>query len=459
MSPMQHKGVFEPKDPRVINMYEDDGDDEEELEFLSLTSASDTTPQPRRKKTGTQALAEFLITTSPEEFQKSPPKRSSNPFFRRRNKNKPPSSSNSTPTLAAYRSSLTSNGTTAKHVELVPTNLIQGSSMSTVSLNRIGNRTPSMGSKTPSVLRRSLMSNSDSQSPILPSNRNSKVRESSLYSDSLRYSLSARSQTSINTNNNNNNYHYFMSMRSQQSFLKRHDTDVSLAAAGPVTQRLDEQEEDTQGREAKATKVLVDHYASRPAEEFDVIERALSQRLERFRQSHMNVPSDAVTADLAIEHIRALEASNQAQHEQSSTATEIALYEKKKVRHMQVQTMPIDDNHLQDDRHTGAGDTLVGKKQIVTAMVDQGGGMVQTNLIEKLQTQLAEETLQRKRLQAALDETCDHFETLSGLAYKRLRELWEEKMYWENTCIELRERTLEMSKRDDANTEFAESAI
>lgn len=56
-----------------------------------------------------------------------------------------------------------------------------------------------------------------------------------------------------------------------------------------------------------------------------------------------------------------------------------------------------------------------------------------------------------KRAELALEEALDNFEVISGLAYAKLRELWEEKMRWENACMELRDRllALEQGKRYD----------
>lgn len=441
---MPHKNSFEPKDARVTNVYEDE--DEDELDFLSLTSSSDVTPRPRRKKTGTQDLAEFLITTSPEEFQKNPPKRSSNPFFRRRNKSKasivsrpPPSSSSSTPARSpntVHRSN---------HIEIVP------NETSSTSLARIASRTPSLASSRPSIVRRSVISNSEQ--PVLPSNRSSKQRESSLYSDSIRFSMSTRSHAS------NNN---FASLRGNP--LKRHDTDGTMGsrATTSLPQRMSQRtigtaDEDTEERSKKATEALVNQIQQHP--HYDAVEKALLQRLERFQLAKMDKPSDAMTTQLAVEHIRALEASNQDRHPafdnddcnvQSEAMTPNGNKPRKKIRHMQVQTMPMEENKEEQQQQ---------QKDPVTGLDKDHaqGNSNQAQLIEQLQQQLAEEQLQRKRLEATLSETRDHFETLSGLAYKKLRELWEDKMHWENACIDLREQLINGDRRDDMIPDFPDS--
>ncbi|CDS14342.1 hypothetical protein LRAMOSA06512 [Lichtheimia ramosa] len=444
---MPHKNSFEPKDARVTNVYEDE--DEDELDFLSLTSSSDVTPRPRRKKTGTQDLAEFLITTSPEEFQKNPPKRSSNPFFRRRNKSKasivsrpPPSSSSSTPARSpntVHRSN---------HIEIVP------NETSSTSLARIASRTPSLASSRPSIVRRSVISNSEQ--PVLPSNRSSKQRESSLYSDSIRFSMSTRSHAS------NNN---FASLRGNP--LKRHDTDGTMGsrATTSLPQRMSQRtigtaDEDTEERSKKATEALVNQIQQHP--HYDAVEKALLQRLERFQLAKMDKPSDAMTTQLAVEHIRALEASNQDRHPafdndddcnvQSEAMTPSGNKPRKKIRHMQVQTMPMEDNKEEQQQQQQQKDPVTGLDKDHAQ-----GNSDQAQLIEQLQQQLAEEQLQRKRLEATLSETRDHFETLSGLAYKKLRELWEDKMHWENACIDLREQLINGDRRDDMIPDFPDS--
>ncbi|CDH56794.1 predicted protein [Lichtheimia corymbifera JMRC:FSU:9682] len=437
---MPHKNSFEPKDARVTNVYEDD-EDEDELDFLSLTSSSDVTPRPRRKKTGTQDLAEFLITTSPEEFQKHPPKRSSNPFFRRRNKSKPsivsrppPSSSSSTPARSpntVHRSN---------HIEIVP-----NEASTSTSLARIASRTPSLASSRPSIVRRSVISNSEQ--PVLPSNRSSKQRESSLYSDSIRFSMSTRSHAS------NNN---FASLRGNP--LKRHDTDGTMGsrATTSLPQRMSQRtigtDEDTEEREKKATEALANQIQQHP--HHDAIEKALLQRLERFQLAKMDKPSDAMTTHLAVEHIRALEASNQDRHpafdvdddcnvQREAITTPSGNKPKKKVRHMQVQTMPMEEEkHEQQQQQKGV---VIGLEKDHHTPPNSDNAQ----LIEQLQQQLAEEQLQRKRLEATLNETRDHFETLSGLAYKKLRELWEDKMHWENACVDLREQLINGGDRQN----------
>ncbi|KAI8144167.1 hypothetical protein BJV82DRAFT_667999 [Fennellomyces sp. T-0311] len=445
MPPMPHKNAFEPKDPRIINFYEDD-DDEDELDDWSLTTTSDVTPRPRRpKKTSTQALVEFLNNTSPEEFEKKAPKRTStsNLFFLRRNKNKPttsrppPSATSSTPTpssasasyLTSYRPDAPNTIHRKNYIEIIPPPILQREASSSTSLARITSRTPSLASRR-SVIRKSVVSNSDQQSPILPTNRSVKQRESSLYSDSIRHSLSTKS-------------HVSNSLRGRP--LMRHDTDATRSTGPGMHRRTSEHtfggqmdpsdmplapnQQQLEERERKATEALVSHFASQ--DDLETVESALLQRLERFRLSKMDKPSDVVAAGLATEHVRALQASVQEYEEQQQQEQHT---KKKKIRHMQVQTMPLEPE---------------SPSEVSTQTPPQTDPVIPSSddpVIAQLQQQLADEQKQRKRLEAALEETCDHFEVLSGMAYKKLRELYEDRLRWESSCYELRERLLEMNQ-------------
>lgn len=360
---MPHKSGFEPKDARIISQYEDD-DDDDELDDWSLTTSSDMTPRPRRKKTGTQALVEFLNTTSPEEFQKhSTPKRTSNLFFRRRHKK---SHQRPTTTTTSTRPNAPNTIHRKNYIEIISHPLLQ--------------REPS----TPSL---------SSNPPVLPSNRTH--RESSLYSDSIRYSL-----LSSSTRPRRFSEYTFGGGPT--------DTDKELRATERLVGRLEQQED------------------------ADAVEAALLQRLERFRLVHMDKPSDTVASRLAVEHVRALQSSSVIPSSNEG--------QKRKVRHIQVQTMPWQPPKEQE---TPPSVTVVDHDEKKPDNRDE---------VEQLQKQLEEERRERRRLQAALDETCDHFEVLSGIAYKKLRELWEEKTHWENACIELRDRLIANNDNDKVIT-------
>ncbi|KAI7885035.1 hypothetical protein K492DRAFT_234380 [Lichtheimia hyalospora FSU 10163] len=470
---MPHKGAFEPKDARVTNMYEDE-DDDDELDDWSFTSSSDVTPRPRRKlMTGTQALAEFLITTSPEEFQKSnPPKRSSNLFFRRRKNKHSRQPSTPSTTASSIRSFAPNTVQRMNHIEIVAND-----GPPSTSLARIASRTKNG----------SLISRTPVARPILPSNRSIKHRESSIYSESIRHSKSTTTMSVTANNNNNNNgtvnSNNYPSIRGRP--LMRHDTGTTVsfgrrmsehtfggtlsnpdnsrnivtAAAAvappppPVHPSMQQQQQQyRQERDKRATEALVTHMAS---QELEVMEKALIQRLERFQLAKMDKPSDTVAAGLATEHIKALQASLDDQVETDNLFNHNHASPKRQVRHVQVQTMT-----------SSFSDEPNNTKTSMTAAVEDTNTIIHNNnasrptsseneasLVEQLQRQLAHERQQRRQLQAALDETCDHFETLSGLAYKKLRELWEEKNHWENACIELRERLFSTSMLDQSHVQ------
>ncbi|KAI9472929.1 hypothetical protein BDB00DRAFT_793504 [Zychaea mexicana] len=64
---MPHTNAFQPKNARIVNTFDDDDDlDDASLFGSSITSST-------KKTSGTQALADFLNTTSPEEFQRPSP--------------------------------------------------------------------------------------------------------------------------------------------------------------------------------------------------------------------------------------------------------------------------------------------------------------------------------------------------------------------------------------------------
>lgn len=507
---MPHRGAFEPKDARVTNMYEDE-DDDDELDDWSFTSSSDVTPRPRRKlMTGTQALAEFLITTSPEEFQKTnPPKRSSNLFFRRRKNKHARQPSTPSTTASSIRSFAPNTVQRMNHIEIVAND-----GPPSTSLARIASRTKngSSISRAP-VPRKGINTSSPSSNaaaaaaitpndpgPILPSNRSIKHRESSIYSESIRHSkstttMSVPAANNSNNNSNNNgtvNSNNYPSIRGRP--LMRHDTGTTVsfgrrmsehtfggtmsnpdnsrnivsaaaAVAGPPPPPIhpsmqQQQQQYRQERDKKATEALVTHMAS---QEIEVMEKALIQRLERFQLAKMDKPSDTVAAGLATEHIKALQASLDDQAETDNLFNQHHHPSPKRpVRHVQVQTMsssfsdesisksPNNNNSMtaaEDTTHTIIHHNNNNNASRPTSATSEN----EASLVEQLQQQLAHERQQRRQLQAALDETCDHFETLSGLAYKKLRELWEEKNHWENACIELRERLFSTSMLDQSH--------
>ncbi|KAI8878779.1 hypothetical protein K501DRAFT_287703 [Backusella circina FSU 941] len=351
------KSGFQPKDARAVSLYQDLDDDL----FQEHTG--------KKMRTGTQALVEFLKTTSPEEFQRSPERSVNNLFSRIRKTKRPPPSTpslsvrsvpSSTNSLPATLSTITPSYQGSEVGPFAPKkNYIEIIPQQTVSSNHTSFDTASLQS----FVRRNNKTTSD---PILPTN---KKRESSLYSASLCHSTSIRSQLSSRT--------------------KSRDTQQSIKAT-------DEFIKSTQG--------------------FDTIESALLSRLERIRLVDEELPSDKVATGLAAEHIRAL----------GFTQPEPAVKEKIKVRHMQVQT---EDQLLEEKK------TPVPEKTVHS-----------TSRPISTSPTLSEEQKRTRRAEAALEEALDHFEVVSGLAYMKLRELWEEKVRWENAYLELRERRMDQKQ-------------
>lgn len=293
----------------------------------------------------------------------------------------------------------------------------------------------------------------------------------------------------------------------------------------------------------------------------DLVERALSQRIEAFRATKGNTdhstPSQVVATQLAKEHIRALQLSSVEQietvesmsanggsidltHQSVLSNTSISpshsnargnlamLTERKKVRHVQVQTMDIVEKckaSTQTDSlmvvregnnvavgssgeevnghfvacpscssifHYGASDisnpenpNFDRKKSYSTPIVtmsqalkmydsspqrpssagacppqanDSNSKNDQEDLhqqitsllhaVSELQSRLSNEQRAKKRLMAAMNDSSDKSELLSALAYKKLRELWEEKCRWEAACFELQEKFVQHEHMD-----------
>jgi hypothetical protein len=180
----------------------------------------------------------------------------------------------------------------------------------------------------------------------------------------------------------------------------------------------------------------------------DVIEAGLIQRLKQCQLYGIDKPMDMLTTKLTDEHIRALKVSSSiaATDQWRTEQTEI---KKKRSRHAQVQTLPWDGSSstcglVVSDEKDATQKTTISQGMTATTMTNTETATTKEQsdsvILEDLQRQLAQERQERQRLEAALETTCDHFEVLSGLAYKKLRELWEEKLRWENACIELNDR-------------------
>lgn len=334
---MAIKSSFEPKDARITFEEEDYHTDEEKD-----VSNDWNQQQPRKRKTGTQALVEFLNTTCPEEFQKDAPKRSSALFFRKRK-------STTTTTNEKQRKN---------YIEIIANPF---------------NFKPKNSKSSPS-----------SSHPILP------MRKGAILP-----------KCNVGGINNTPNMLVPAPLLSKGGGIVR-------PSLQPQEQLEEEQEED----EEEILNVLprTQSTTSSSEAEDDIIEKGLKQRLNYYKESQLQKPSDLISKSVAQEHTTALEVvfsmvnSHQQQEEENQKR-------KSKTRHIQVQTMPYN------------AETVQGEETLML-----------------VQQELEQEKLLNSKLEATLEEITDHYETLCGLAYSKLRQVWEEKVRWENACFEAKER-------------------
>ncbi|KAG2236289.1 hypothetical protein INT48_001352 [Thamnidium elegans] len=328
---MTVKNAFEPKEARITFDEKYYCYDSEDI-------------KGRKRVTGTQALVEFLNTTSPEEFHKRPTKRSSALFFKRRNDKK----SNTGNTI--HRKS---------YIEIIANPFTF---------------TRSKNNKTNQPLLSDTASTYDQ--PILPIHRKSTQTQTNYRRQTPSLRVSALNSFKENTNNSSDQlYTVFNAIHNTQD---------------------------------------------------DLIEGGLKQRLEKYQLNQK--PSDVISRRLAKEHLVALEVvSNMVEDGQPDIKKK-----KKKARHIQVQTMPFYPNQqdLLDSRDNNNN---------LNPEIESDQDQLKEKLA-KVEKELELEKVLNSRLQASLNDTRDQFEVLSGLAYKKLREVWEEKTRWENACIETKEK-------------------
>lgn len=337
---MAIKSSFEPKDARITFEEEDYQSDEEKD-----TSNDWNQQQPRKRKTGTQALVEFLNTTCPEEFQKDAPKRASALFFRKRKST----------------ASSTNEKQRKNYIEIIANPF---------------NFKPKNSKSPPS-----------SSHPIIP------MRKGTILP-----------KCNVGSINNTPNMLVPAPLLSKGGAIVR-----------PCLQPQQHFEEEPEEDEEEILNVLPKPQSATSlsvvAEEDDIIEKGLKQRLNHYKELHLQKPSDLISKSVAREHTMALEVvfsmvnDHQQQREENKKR-------KPKTRHIQVQTMPCDNIGM------AQGDEVL---------------MV-------VQQELEQERLLNSKLEATLEELTDHYETLCGLAYSKLRQVWEEKVRWENACFEAKER-------------------
>lgn len=339
---------FQPKDARIKS---DIDFDDDELTLYSQSS----------RKTRTQELADFLLSTGPEEFHKN----------------------NSVPSSASSSSSSTTSGSiatlsflkrarnkskgtlasmTQQHAKQQHSNKSHhGSSSSSPSV------APSVAPSVPSSVATKTTATSPPKThieiappppePILPR------RESSLYSGSMRY----RSMSSSN---------------------------------GWGTQRTNPAAASPKNHE----RHVADVFESRQ------IDQALQQRIiTATANGHLptNTPSS------------------------SSPTTKTTT---KRVRHAHIQTDQSSLHRPPSSSYRSPPSSLHDGIDPTTTTTTM------PTTVEELQRQIALEKQRQKRLEAAMNTTCDQFEVLSGIAYVKLRMIWEEKMHWESAYFALKEQ-------------------
>lgn len=348
---MAVKTLYEPKDARITFDEKYYSDDMNQIKR-----------EPRKRITGTQALVEFLNTTSPEEFQK---KRSSASFFGRK---KSISNTTITPTTIITKPFRKS------YIEIIANPFSRSKKSNPILLGAQLNQTLS---------KTSIYSE---QTPVLPQPKQRKSAP-------------------------------VLISQSQQTHSKRQVPSLCVG-------RL---HEPPTGEFNPTLFTLPGHD--------DLIEGGLKQRLKNYQSHGLENPSDMIAKSLALEHLAALEVvstmmnKKKKEHEEEEGP-------KKKCRHIQVQTMPFypDDSHRGQEELNVVSESVVKKKDIEEEEEDL------KQRLARAEHELKREKLTSSKLQAALEETRDQLEVLSGLAYKKLREVWEEKTRWETACIETKEK-------------------
>lgn len=410
---MPYKNSLEPKDPRIFNVYDNNSDYDDDDD----DGPDDWTTKPRPQRTGTQALVDFLNTTSPEEFQKTAPTKKSpykiltinstkritptSFFLRRRNKSKSsssstsasiPSSTSSTPSsthsdgssMTFLSQQLTPNTIHRKnYIEILAQNSGTGASASKLSLNE------------PTRYGSSLQGASAQHTPVkLPySPIGTSNKAAQIFDDTSPITFPIPSATALSPRSKN----------THTSYSSRNDTPKD------------------EHRSCNPTNM---------AARMDVIEAGLIQRL---KQCQLAVPDKSLYkvdqyTDSPTPGPTSVKATQESltthpigrQPERSTT---------KKARHAQIQTLPWT---------ASASPTIA-----LTPLPMPDSPNLSTNpVIDHLRRQLDQEREKCHHLESALQQTCAHFDILSELTQTKLNELWDEKVRWENACLELNENLL-----------------
>ncbi|KAI9284231.1 hypothetical protein BC943DRAFT_361571, partial [Umbelopsis sp. AD052] len=141
----------------------------------------------------------------------------------------------------------------------------------------------------------------------------------------------------------------------------------------------------------------------------------------------------------------------------STTTIPAAALNRRRIRHAQVQTADLPyisrGSAVTIETQTDTdSDTVMTEQRKSSMHEDDDLTNELYRTIELLQQQLAEEQRSKRRLVAAMRDSRDKSELLSALAYKKLRELWEEKCKWEGDCLELRDRLMELEGSESGSS-------
>ncbi|CAO3631277.1 unnamed protein product [Cunninghamella blakesleeana] len=318
------------------------------------------------------------------------------------------------------------------------------------------------------------------------------------------------SRSNSTKTSNSGNYHHYPLQRTASSEINTYPSKTIVSPPSPnlktvLSSSANSSQTSLILKEREKNKKMVDAMIT-AYEGMDVIEAGLIQRLKQCELADEKIPSDAVSTVLAEEHIRALKVSANAERLYQQQLLDLQQYQqsqlqldqqqlknKKKIRHVQVQTLPWNEKENSSslslslssekiDKNTtsvnASTNTINDQQQELPSLSPSTSSTSTTTTnqhplnetnpnesenqqentnnepesIEELKRQLLQERQERQRLEASLQVTCDHFEVLSGLAYKKLRELWEEKIRWENISVELNGRLAAMGKNADGSS-------
>ncbi|KAI8339446.1 hypothetical protein BC941DRAFT_420515 [Chlamydoabsidia padenii] len=381
---MTCKNGLETKETKTCNISKDDGNFANTNDWIPSTTIS----APRQKRTDTQALVDFLNTTSPEDFQKTtttPTTKialhklvttnatrrivSASSFLWRRNKSKSFSSSStfSTPSTTSTQSDDSSFASSYhKHAP----NTIQRKNYIEIIAHSAVKRGPGdLGA----VGKLSL-----NESDLVTGNGSFK----SPYSN---FNIGG--------------------MTDSKSLLTS-DTPSPCRISLPSTRKPEN---------TKDGHHLDHENKTYSWDTMDVVEAGLIQRLMQCQLDGINKSRHGV-----------------GQHVNPSPLADQNYSKTKRRRHAQVQTLA--------SVHQEAN-SLPSSTSHITPLCKDNTGSTATFMNSKvieLQQQLKQERQDCQQLESTIKATYDHFEILGELAYKKLQELLEEKMWLESACLDLR---------------------